>query len=331
MRTDAIRTDALRRLPLVLAACGALTVAAPAIAQAHVNPGPISTSYQARIDDLRPSVSGFTVTVLDGDQQLRIEAAPPHVVIVLGRIGEPFLRIAAGGVYVNSRSPTAESIGLTHGLTGTARWIRLSGGHSYSWHESRLRPVQAVSGASRRVAGWSIPLLVDGRRVRVSGSEWYAAQPHRLLWAIPVVIAVAIAAAVLLTRRQRLIRVVATVALGAAVTTWTAGWIGVLLNQRLSPWWLLLCALYAVSMAMVVVAAVTATDSERARMMVIGLIGVLVATFTLPELGVFQRGFVLSALPPDVARASVAIALGGGVGAALLSSEAAIEGLRASP
>jgi hypothetical protein len=181
------------------------------------------------------------------------------------------------------------------------------------------------------VAGWAIPLLVDGRRVVVNGSEWYAAQPQRLLWAIPVVVAVAIAAAVLLTRRQRLIRTVATAALGIAVTTWTAGWIGVLLNQRLSPWWLLLCALYSVSTAMLVAAAVTATNSDRARMMVIGLIGVLVATFTLPELGVFQRGFVLSALSPEVARASVAIALGGGISAALLCAGAAIDGLRASP
>jgi hypothetical protein len=146
-----------------------------------------------------------------------------------------------------------------------------------------------------------------------------------------VVIAVAIAAAVLLTRRQRLIRMVATVALAFAVTTWTAGWIGVLLNQRASAWWLLLGAVYAVSMAMVVAAAVTATDSDQVRMMAIGLIGLLVTTFTLPELGVFQRGFVLSALPPDVARASVAIAFGSGICAALLSTQAAIDGLRASP
>jgi hypothetical protein len=318
----------LRRLPLVLAVSAALIATQPTVAEAHVSPGPISTSYRARIDDLRPQVSGITATVLDGDQRLRIDAAPPHVVIVLGRIGEPFLRVAAGGVYVNSQSPTAEAIGLTHQQTGAARWIRLSSGHSYAWHESRLRPVSSVSGASRRVAGWSIPLLVDGRRVTVNGSEWYAAQPQRLLWAIPVVIAVAIATAVLLTRRQRLIRMVATVALGFAVTTWTAGWIGVLLNQRLSPWWLLLCSLYAVSMVMVVAAAVTASDSNQGRMMVIGLIGLLVAIFTLPELGVFQRGFVLSALPPDVARASAAVALGGGIGAAMLSAEAAVDGLR---
>jgi hypothetical protein len=321
----------LARLPLVLAVCVALAAAQPMVADAHVSSGLISTSYRARVDGLRPPVSGITVTVLDGDQRLRLEVAPPHVVIVLGRIGEPFLRIAPGGVYANSQSPTAESIGLTHPQSGTARWIRLSSGHSYAWHESRLRPVPATSGASRRVAGWSIPLVVDERPATVTGSEWYAAQPRRLLWAIPVVVALAIAAAVLLTGRQRLIRIAAAVALGFAVTTWTAGWIGVLLNDRLTLWWAVLGTLYAVSVAMVVAAAVTGAGSDQARMMVMGVIGLLVVTFTLPELGVFQRGFVLSALPAEAARACVAIALGAGMGVAVLSSRAAIDGLRTPP
>jgi hypothetical protein len=123
-----IRIDVLARLPLVLAVCVALAASQPTVADAHVSPGLISTSYRARVDGLRPRASGITVTVLDGDQRLRIDVAPPHVVIVLGRIGEPFLRIAPGGVYANSRSPTAEGIGLTH--LDTARWIRVSGGHS---------------------------------------------------------------------------------------------------------------------------------------------------------------------------------------------------------
>lgn len=322
-------SSALRRLPVVLAVLGVVAATEPTVAEAHVSPGLISTSYQARIDGLRPPVSGIIVTVLDGDQRLRIESTPPHVVIVIGRIGEPFLRIAADGVYVNSTSPTAESIGLIHRTSG-AGWIRLSGGHAYTWHESRLRPVPAQSGATRRVARWAIPLQVDGRPVTVVGSEWYAAQPHRLLWSIPVILTLAIAAATLWTGRQRLIHLVATVTLGCGVTTWTIGWIGVLLNQRPSLWWLLLSVLYAVSMTMVVVAAITATDSDQARMMAMGVIGLLIATFTLPELGVFQRGFVLSALPAGVARASVAIALGSGAGAGVLSLPSAIVTLRSA-
>ncbi len=313
----------------MLVACAGFAAIEPAAAEAHVSPGLTSTSYRAHIDGLQPHVSGITVTVLDSDQRLRIEADPPHVVIVLGRVGEPLLRIAAGGVFVNSRSPTAESIGLTTQQDAqTARWIRLSSGHSYTWHESRLRPVSVAEGASRRVAGWSVPLLVDGRRGSVTGSEWYAAPPRRLVWAIPVVSVLLVATAVLLTRRRRLTRMVATIVLVVAVTAWTMSWIGVLLNERVTPWWVLLSALYAVSITMVVAAAITAVDSDQAKTMAIGVVGLLVASFTLPELGVFQRGFVLSALPPEVARACVAIALGGGIGAALLSTPAAIDGLR---
>jgi hypothetical protein len=54
----------------------------------------------------------------------------------------------------------------------------------------------------------------------------------------------------------------------------------------------------------------------------------LVATFTLPALGVFQRGFVLSALPATAARACVTPALGCGLGVALLAGPSLVTSLR---
>ena len=296
----------LVRLPVALAACAAAAAIRPPSADAHVGSGLISTSYEARIDAIRPPVPGVTATVLDGDLKLRIDADPPHVVTVLGVIHEPFIRIGPGGVFVSSRSPTAESDGLvTLQQMRAARWIRLSGGHSFAWHENRLRPVPSVSGADRRVAGWSIPLLVDGRPVTVTGSEWYAAQPRRLLWALPAVAAIVVAAIVLATRRERLIWMAAVIGLVLALVTWMAGWIGVLLDQRLSTWPLAVSVLYAISVVLVVAAAVTAPRRAPERLVAMGVVGFLVATFTLPALGVFQRGFVLSALPATAARACV--------------------------
>ena len=209
-----------------------------------------------------------------------------------------------------------------------ARWIRLSGGHSFAWHENRLRPVPSVSGADRRVAGWSIPLLVDGRPVTVTGSEWYAAQPRRLLWALPAVAAVVVAAIVLATRRERLIWMAAAIGLVLALVTWMAGWIGVLLDQRLSTWPLAVSVLYAISVVLVVAAAVTAPRRAPERLVAMGVVGFLVATFTLPALGVFQRGFVLSALPATAARACVTLALGCGLGVALLAGPSLVSSLR---
>ena len=319
----------LVRLPVALAACAAAAAIRPPSADAHVGSGLISTSYEARIDAIRPPVPGVTATVLDGDLKLRIDADPPHVVTVLGVIHEPFIRIGPGGVFVSSRSPTAESDGLvTLPQMRVARWIRLSGGHSFAWHENRLRPVPSVSGVDRRVAGWSIPLLVDGRPVTVTGSEWYAAQPRRLLWALPAVAAIVVAAIVLATRRERLIWMAAVIGLVLALVTWMAGWIGVLLDQRVSTWPLAVSVLYAISVVLVVAAAVTAPRRAPERLVAMGVVGFLVATFTLPALGVFQRGFVLSALPATAARACVILALGCGLGVALLAGPSLVGSLR---
>ncbi|MFL6048734.1 MAG: hypothetical protein ACJ738_03070 [Gaiellales bacterium] len=321
----------LVRLPVALAACAAAAAIRPASADAHASSGRISTSFEARIDGIRPPVPGVTATVLDGDLKLRIDADPPHVVTVLGVLHEPFIRIGPGGVFVSSRSPTAESAGLvTLPQMRDARWIRLSGGHSFAWHESRLRPVPFVTGVNRRVAAWSIPLLVDGRPVTVRGSEWYAAQPRRLLWALPAVAAVILAAIVLATRRERLIWMAAAVGLVLALVTWMTGWIGVLLDQRLSTWPLAVSVLYAISVVLVVAAAVTAPRRAPERMVTVGAVGFLVATFTLPALGVFQRGFVLSALPATAARACVTLALGCGTGVALLALPSLMSSLRRS-
>jgi hypothetical protein len=319
----------LVRLSVALAACAAAAAIGPAPAGAHVGSGLISTSYEARIDAIRPPVPGVTATVLDGDLKLRIDAAPPHVVTVLGVIHEPFIRIGPGGVFVSSRSPTAESAGLvTLQQMRAAHWIRLSGGHAFAWHENRLRPVPSVSGADRRVAGWSIPLLVDGRPVTLTGSEWYAAQPRRLLWALPAAAAVVVAAIVLATRRERLIWMAAAIGLVLALVTWMAGWIGVLLDQRVSTWPLAVSVLYAISVVLVVAAAVTAPRRAPERLVAMGVVGFLVATFTLPALGVFQRGFVLSALPATAARACVTLALGCVLGVALLAGSSLVSGLR---
>jgi hypothetical protein len=319
----------LVRLSVALAACAAAAAIRPPPAGAHVGSGLISTSYEARIEAMHPPVPGVTATVLDGDLKLRIDADPPHVVTVLGVIHEPFIRIGPGGVFVSSGSPTAESAGLvTQQQMRAARWIRVSGGHSFAWHENRLRPVPSVSGADRRVAAWSIPLLVDGHPVTLRGSEWYAAQPPRLLWALPAVAALVVAAIVLATRRERLIWMVAAIGLMVALVTWMAGWVGVLLDQRLSAWPLVISVLYAISVVLVVAAAVTAPRRASERLLAMGVVGFLVATFTLPALGVFQRGFVLSALPSTAARACVTLALGCGLAVALLAGPSLVRSLR---
>ena len=44
-----------------------------------------------------------------------------------------------------------------------------------------------------------------------------------------------------------------------------------------------------------------------------GIVGGLAAVFTVPEVEAFTRGFVLSALPADVARAAAVVSFAGGI------------------
>jgi hypothetical protein len=232
-------------------------------------------------------------------------------------------------VFVSSRSPTAESAGLvTQQQMRAAHWIRLSGGHLFAWHENRLRPVPFVSGAGRRVAEWSILLLVDGRPVTLTGSEWYAAQPRRLLWALPAVAAMAVAAIVLATRRERLIRMVAAIGL---VLAWCPGsrdgsescsTSGSRPGRSRSASFMRFRGYWSSRRPS---RRPSARPSGWWRW---GVVGCLVATFTLPALGVFQRGFVLSALPAAAARACVTLALGCGLGVALLAVPSLVGNLR---
>ena len=88
------RTRRLRRSALVAVATVAAT---PGTAYAHTG-GRIATDYEARIagSGLRPAVRGVRAQTLGGDLKLQLTDTGPHVVVVLGLLGEPFLRFSTG-------------------------------------------------------------------------------------------------------------------------------------------------------------------------------------------------------------------------------------------
>jgi hypothetical protein len=314
-----------------------LWLALPATALAHTG-GRISSDYQARIDGLRPPRAGVRARVLESDQRLELTVAPTHVVVVLGVLGEPFLRFSSAGVDVNAASPTAWNSGIVGPAdaapAGRPSWRRAGGGHAYTWHESRLRPrtiVPAGGGGPRRVAAWSIPMLVDGRRADLVGSEWYAPAPSVVPW---IVLCAALVAAGVTAARlggRRVHRAVAAATLPAVVAAWLAGWIGILLYDGPSGGVVVAVAAgYAAVTVLVVGAAVTAT-SGNGRLVAAGVVGALAAVFTMPEVEAFTAGFVLSALPADAARAVAAVSFAGGIGLAAVCVPAMLEILSDDP
>src|SRR5689334_22489576 len=215
----------------------ALAFVAPATAYAHTG-GRIASDFEARIVGLRPRASGMRARVLGGDLKLELTVSGGHEVVVLGLEGEPFLRFSPAGVAANAASPTAWSSGVVShsdavtSATGPA-WRRVASGPTYAWHENRLRPRPSVPGGSatpQRVAQWSIPLLVDGRRTSLAGWEWYASGPPVWPWLAALLLPLAAATAAVRYGPRRLHRRLAAVLVPVAVGAWLAGWIGILLD-----------------------------------------------------------------------------------------------------
>jgi hypothetical protein len=305
----------MRRSALIAAA---MALAAPATASAHTG-GTISTDFEARIGGLRPAVAGIQARALEGDLKLQLTVSGRHVVVVLGLLGEPFLRFSPAGVQANAASPTAWNSGVVTSsqavpASRSPSWRKLTGGHTFAWHENRLRPRPIVAGGASptRVAAWTIPLVVDGRHVRLTGWEWYAAGPPLGIWLAGVAILVGAAAVAARYGGRALQRVLAAGLLPVAVGTWLAGWIGILLFGRPSSLVIGVAVTYAAATAVLVLAAVTATHGNG-RMATAGIVGGLAAVFTLPEVGAFTRGFVFSALPATLARSAAVVSFAGGI------------------
>ena len=130
--------------------------------------------------------------MVDGDQALWVRLRSGHELIVLGVIGEPFLRIGGSGVFVNTRSPTAQidKVGGSsvkpsfQRRSAAPRWRRVASGCSYRWHDHRLHALASLGGAgpARRLGSWTIPLRLDGGAAAIRGGLWYRPAPDVWLW-----------------------------------------------------------------------------------------------------------------------------------------------------
>ena len=309
-----------RRVGVCLMLAAAAVLVTPAPAQAHVSGGRFATDYEARITDLVPAVAGVRAAIRDGDQQLELSVSPPHVVIVLGIAGEPFLRFSSAGVEVNRASPTATASRVVSAADAEPRlhgpvWRRVSSGHTLAWHENRLRPLTVKGGrsaGSQAVARWGVPMLVDGVPGVLRGTEWYAPGPSLRRWVIlAAAIVIGAVAAAARAGAETLARIAVAV-LPVVVAAWLLGWIGILLTGGHGARATAFAAAYAVATAALVAAVMMAT-AGNGRLAAAALLGVVAATFTLPEVSAFFHGYVLSALPATAARAAAAVSLAGGV------------------
>jgi hypothetical protein len=298
-------------------ALGALTLLGLALgtpsALAHTGTrASIAADYEARLQGVRPATPGIAARVVGGDIKLSLTVAPTRVVVVLGRLGEPFLRFARGGVYANLRSPTAAEIRLVRLRPGDLRarpvWSLVRDGHSFAWHESRLRPHAARDDG--RVGGIAIPLRIDGRAASLVGSSWYASPPPLWPWILLALAPAAALLAVARARRRWLARTLvplALVALGGS----SACLAGRTLAASEGRWGDVQVG--AVMFVALVGLACLLRLGPASRSLLGAGIGVLVTLYGAESLPVLLHGFVLSRLPADADRAATVLSLGAGL------------------
>jgi hypothetical protein len=295
------------RWALAVVASAALTV--PSAAGAHLRTSRDAVDYRA---SARPSDAPLRIRIYRADLALGLTLLGAHRVVVLGYLGEPFLRLEPKGVFVNEASPTAAGAKLVrpHPSSRQPVWQLRSHRPSVVWHDARVR------GLPRSVThgSWRIPVLVDGRRTDLEGTIERVGAPPAWPWL--VVGAVFAGALAFVLRRRTLIRP-ATVwlgSLGAAAALLSAVGFATASTASQGAW--IEGANEAVVALVAAVFLVRGSSSTRA--LAGGFLGLLALAVGLTKLPVFLHGIVLSALPGELARLSVAIAIGAGAAAAIL-------------
>jgi hypothetical protein len=307
-------------------------------AQAHIGPShrwlPVASDYRAVVLGTTPPQPEITAWALQGDQTLRLRVHPDVEVVVLGYIGEPFLRFARGEVDVNQHAATAYAAGLGRrdappALDPSARpsWRRVAVGEVYAWHDHRLRPPGLRRPHGAAVAAWTVPLRVGGVAARLAGRTSYANGGSVARWLLVGALLAMLGPVVAPARSPGLRRAGAAALAAGSLGALLVGAAGVWLDTPRSTGdtgvvmaaGAVLAALAVVAMALVEPAAAALVT------LAVALLAISVGATFAPML---THGFALSALPADAARLSVCIAVGLGLAAAIAAAADVVRALR---
>ena len=304
------------RRPLLVAVLAALT--APGTAAAHLRTGTTAVDFTAAVTSPAVgSTTAFAAGVYSSDLALHLTTHGAHRVVVIGYLGEPFLRVGPHGVIVDTSSPTAASAGLlkrlpraTAGEAGR-RWRLLSPARSVVWHDAR---VAALAPGSRE-ATWQVPILLDGTRTEIAGRVHRYPPPKLWLWLVllaPVPLLVLLLRTRARARVDRLCILFGAAAAAAALVL-SAGFV-------FDPYASAGTWIAAVDEAAFVAASAAAAAWAPHRFRALGgaglgLVGLAVA---LSKGAIFLHAVVLSPLPGTLCRALAYVAVAAGASAAAL-------------
>ncbi len=306
---------ALRKVGLlagVVVAC----LAGAASASAHLRSGTVAVDYRASVAD--PVTGAYAAQIYQSDHGLSLTLRPGHVVVMLGYLGEPVVRLDAMGVSVNAASPTARAMHLVdkaHAVNAAGpRWRLQRGRRSIVWHDARVQGLPA--GLTDGV--WKVPLVIDGRDAVLSGGLRRFPDPPLWLWLLVLVGWLVIAALPLIRRRRDQVRTWA-MALGtiaAAAATVVA--LALALDAYASPGTWIVGADVIIFLAVGV--GVMRRGPPHLRIAGALWVGLVSVALGLLDGAVLLHPIVLAILPGTVMRLLVVTAIGAGAGAAVLGS-----------
>lgn len=287
-----------------------IALAAPAPAAAHLRTSRIAVDYRARVSPLPPSLaSALSARLYRADLGVRVTVHDDHRVAVLGYLGEPFLRLEHGQVLVNAASPTATGAGLTRSGAG---WHVLAHGPSVTWHDARVR------GLPRGLdqGTWSVPLVVDGRRGRLRGTIERVSAPSKIAWLTLGAVFAALTGLLLARRRQSTLRTACIVlgAISAGATLVAATGFSAASTAREEVWLESGNEVVILLVGMVFLV----RGSRDTRAIAGGFLGLVALAVGLTRLPVLSHGIVLAALPGQLTRFAVVLAISAGAAAAIL-------------
>ncbi len=313
-----------------LALLGAVAVASafPAVATAHGPVAPSATSYLARVSQ---APAGVDAKVVDGYLRLWLRVLPSETVVVVDYSGAPYLRFSRSGVYVNENSEMyylnqtiPETPPSRFGRNTPVRWLRVSDGHEYEWHDGRIGSLTAnvLPPGTSYVGRWSISVLLNGRLSAIAGGLWHANNPSLVWFWLIVVLIACLLAAWRLPRPElhaRLARVLAVVVLSALATGGVGrelhGRPGISIEQLVLMAILLAFAVWGMGRAL----------RDRVGFVLDLVIGFVALWMGFELLSTLVHGFVLTAVPPFLARSAAVLCIGGGLGLILLAVRIAVD------
>lgn len=193
------------RRALAIAALAACLVAPGA--EAHF--GTAQLGYRSTIESVKPRVRGTEFKVLYGDDQIWLKNQSGETIVIDGYGGEPYLRFAPGGIFVNVNSPAGylnqdrygkSEVPKSASEKATPNWQKLAGGDVWAWHDHRIHymsptlppVIAAAPRESHHVFDWKVPATANGKRFFIEGSLDYKPPPKESQ-SFPVTLVVALA------------------------------------------------------------------------------------------------------------------------------------------